>query len=208
LATRNLVDICQKTKKKLLYISTDFVFDGKKDHFLENDQPNPLNWYGKTKYEGEIAVSNLNENGLVIRISYPYRMPWAGKPDFVSAIINKLKKSEVIYAPYDQIFVPTFIDDIGYSIKHLIESHAYGIFHITGSQYVNSYDAANMIAEIFGYNKNLIQKTTCSEYYRNKAIRPLRTILANVKITKYGIKMNSFNQGLHIIKSNLKGVNL
>ena len=90
--TQNIIDACQKTNKKLIYISTDFVFDGTKKAYSEEDKPNPINWYAKTKYEGEKIIQNSGLDYVIARIAYPYRAFFERK-DFVRAIlIDKLEK--------------------------------------------------------------------------------------------------------------------
>src|SRR3989344_9155773 len=79
--TRNVADACRESRKKLIYVSTDFVFDGTREAYAEDDTPNPINWYGKTKYEGEKIVQNLLTPWLIVRIAYPYRASFA-KLDF------------------------------------------------------------------------------------------------------------------------------
>src|SRR4030042_6196951 len=144
-ATQYIVDACRRTKKRLLYISTDFVFDGKKDVYNEDDIPKPQGWYAVTKYEGEKRVTSL-DNGLVIRIAYPYRASDKVRPDFVNKIIARLKSGESIAAPGDKLFGPTFIDDIAHAIQVLVERNARGIYHVVGSEAISPYRAAQQIA--------------------------------------------------------------
>lgn len=204
-ATENLVNICKTTQKKLLYISTDFVFDGKKDIYDEEDVPNPIGWYGITKYAGEKAVQNLKNNGLIVRISYPYRSFWSGKPDFVQKIVTRLKSGQIINSPNNQLIVPTLIDDIAEAIRNLIQNNATGIYHVVGSSALSPFQAAVDISKAFSFPDNQIIPVTAQDYYLDQAPRPLRTYLSNGKITKYGIKMNGFSDGLIKIKNQMKG---
>ena len=83
LGTENVVEACEKNNKKLIYVSTDFVFDGEtKSEYSEEDKPNPINWYARTKYEGEKIVQSSNFNWIIVRIAYPYRSNFKRK-DFV-----------------------------------------------------------------------------------------------------------------------------
>lgn len=199
-ATEYIVEVCTVSKKRLLYISTDFVFDGTKDFYTENDTPHPLSWYAKTKYEGEKRVGALGDHSLIIRISFPYRAKFTGKTDFVAGIRNKLIDGQNIMTPGDQIIVPTFIDDIARAIHTLISSSASGIYHVTGSQALSPFDAGIKIARIFGLDGSLIGKTTFADYYKNRAPRPFHAVLKNDKIQKFGIKMSTFDEGLDTIK--------
>lgn len=202
LGTKNIVEGCNQTGKKLLYISTDFVFDGEKqleDGYTEEDIPNPINWYAKTKYEGEKIVQNLSNSWLIIRVAYPYRACFE-RNDFVRAIIDKLKSQGELQTVSDHIITPTFIDDIAKVIDFLIKNSQIGIFHAVGSQFLSPYEAALLISEAFKLNKSLIFKTTRVKYFKNRAPRPFKLILRNDKIQKLGIKMLSFKEGLEEIK--------
>jgi dTDP-4-dehydrorhamnose reductase len=199
LATQNLVNLCRKFNKHLLYISTDYVFDGSLSSYDEDDSPNPMGWYGVTKYEGEKKVSTLNNLGLIIRIANPYRDAWEGKSDFVHKIADRLKSGQKVNSPSDQLFVPTHIDDIAAAIKYLIKSQANGIYHVVGSEALSPYSAASIIAQSYGYNQTLINKTTFKDFFANRAPRPFQAHLINAKITNCGIHMKSFSEGMQKI---------
>jgi dTDP-4-dehydrorhamnose reductase len=200
IATRNIAEICALTSKHLLYISTDMVFDGTKNEYNELDQPNPISWYGETKYQGEKSVLKLKENGLVIRIANPYRTRGPGKPDFVHKIIDRLIGKLPIAAPNDQIFTPTYIDDIASAIKFLVINNHHGLFHVVGNDSLSPYAAFKTIANIYNLDDSLIAPTTLNEYFKNKAPRPLHACLKNVKITRYGILMSDFKNGVTSVK--------
>ncbi len=195
-ATEYIVEACKKTGKKLLYISTDFVFDGAKDFYTEGDIPHPLGWYGITKYEGEKRVQMLGEQSLIIRPANPYRLDKFTKPDFVHKLIDRLKSNQDVVAPQDQIFVPTFIDDIAGALKTLVENNASGIYHVVGSQALSPFVAAQKIASVFGFDQSLVKQTTFAEYFAGRAPRPFHAHLKNDKITQLGVVMHSFDEVL------------
>jgi len=91
--TQNIIAACQKANKKIVYISTDFVFDGKKRVYSEKDDPAPINWYARTKYEGEKLIQASGLDYIIARIAYPYRA-FFERNDFVRVLITKLEKSE------------------------------------------------------------------------------------------------------------------
>jgi len=200
--TRNVVRACLKTNKKLIYISTDFVFDGTKKAYSEEDIPNPVNWYAKTKYEGEKIVQDLKTPWIIARIAYPYRANFV-KPDFFRAILNRLKNNEPVSAVTDHVFTPTFIDDIAFALDILIKSNSQGIFHVVGSQSLTPFAAANLIADEFELDKSKISKTTRSDFFSNRATRPFQLSLKNDKITRLGIRMRTFDGGLREIKTQI-----
>ncbi len=196
-ATRYVVQACRKTGKHVLYVSTDFVFDGTKDAYSETDTPKPQQgWYATTKYEGEKLVTGLQDFGLIIRIANPFRSDRFAKPDFVHKIIDRLKNNQEVVAPNDQIFVPTFIDDIAQAIKTLIEDKAHGVYHVVGSQALSPFAAAQKIASVFGFDLSLVAPTTFAKYFAGRASRPFHGHLKNDKITKLGVVMHSFDEVL------------
>lgn len=199
LGTQNVTDACSQANKKLIYISTDFVFGGTKEVYFEQDIPNPINWYARTKYEGEKIVQKSNSPWVIARIAYPYRASFS-KLDFFRAILNRFKKNEQVFGVTDHIFTPTFVDDIAFAIDGLIKSNEYGIFHAVGSQSLSPYDAAILIAKEFNLDLSKIIKTTRAQYFKNRASRPFKLALKNAKITKLGIHMRTFEEGIKEIK--------
>ncbi len=200
--TKNIVEACLKANKKIIYISTDFIFDGEKGRYTEEDTPNPVNWYGKTKYEGENIVKESGLKYVIARIAYPYRTAFE-KKDFMRAIKSRLESGQTVKAVTDHIFTPTFIDDVAYAIEALIIGEKEGIFHIVGSQSLSPYEAALRIADSFGLDKKLIFPTTRKEYFASGAKRPFDLSLENGKIRSLGIKMSSFEEGLVAAKRQL-----
>lgn len=203
----NVVRACEVSGKKLIFISTDFVFDGKKKNYTEVDTPNPINWYGKTKLEGEKIVQKSTVDWIIARIAFPYRSMHK-KNDFVRAILGKLQKNEKVFGVADQIIIPTFIDDIINALDVLIQKNEKGIFHIVGSQSLSPYEAAIKIAREFGLDESLISKITRKEYFAGKAQRPFCLNLKNDKISLMGIEMSSFDKGIIEIKNQVDRLNL
>ena len=205
--TQNVLDACQKSGKKIIYISTDFVFSGQKKSYTEDDKPGPVNWYAKTKYEGEKLVRRSGISYIIARPAYPYRALFQ-RNDFVRLIISKLEKRENLKMVTDHIIRPTFIDDIINALDVLIQKEEEGIFHITGSQTITPYDAALKIARQFDLDESVISKTTRREYFEGKASRPFCLNLKNDKIGKLGIEMSSFDEGLRQIDAQIKSFHI
>lgn len=203
--TENVVKAVESTGKKLIYISTDFVFDGEntpKGGYIEEDTPSPVNWYAKTKYEGEKRVQSSSIPWTIIRIAYPYRADFE-KNDFFRAMKNRLTHGLEIKAITDHIYCPTFIDDIAPALDVLIQQNKTGIYHVTGSEALSPHDAALAIAEVFDLDANLIGTTTRTEYFARKAQRPFDLSMNNGKIKQLGVKLHGFSEGLQIIKEQL-----
>lgn len=201
--TRNVAKMCKQYGKKLIFISTDFVFDGKKESYTEEDVSHPINWYGQTKFEGEKVVQAMGIPSIIARIAFPYRSQFPKKNDFVHGILERLKNQQPVAAVCDQYITPTFIDDIAAAIDVLIKEGREGIYHIVGSESLTPYEAALRIANIFGYNESLVKKTTRQEFFSGRAARPFQLRLKNDKIQKLGISMKGFTQGLEEIQKKL-----
>lgn len=205
-ATENLVKLAQETHKKMLYVSTDYVFAGTKDSYSEEDVPDPQGWYGVTKYEGEKRVQPLGTDGLIVRIANPYRagtvvLEGVERKDFVHKILERLMSGEPVQAPDDQTFVPTFVDDIGNAIVKLVESHASGVYHVVGADVMSPYQGVQTIATVFGTEAGLVSKTDFATYFAGRAPRPFHGNLKHDKISKLGISMHTFEKGLEIVKA-------
>ncbi len=206
IGTQNVIEACKKNNKKIIYVSTDFVFDGTKEGgYSEDDKENPVNWYGKTKYEGEQLIKKSGLNWAIARLAYPYRAKFDTKKDFFRVVLERLQNKQAVYMITDHIMTPTFADDFVYAIDKLIKNNSAGIYNVVGSQFISPFDGAVIIADKFELDKNLIFKTTREEYFKNKAPRPFFLGLKNDKIGKLGIKMRGFEEGIEEIKKQLTG---
>ncbi len=203
--TQNVVDGCLAANKKIIYISTDFVFDGTNPPaggYSEEDAPNPINWYAQTKYEGEKIVQISKIPWIIVRIAYPYRASFT-KLDFFRAILKRLQEGLPVAAVSDHVFTPTYIDDIAFAIDVLIKNNLQGIFHVVGSQSLTPYEAAVLIAKEFDLDMPQISQTTRAEFFNNRAPRSFQLALKNDKIEKLGLKMRTFEQGIKEIKNQM-----
>lgn len=199
-ATKHIASICQQIHKHLLYLSTDYVFDGTKEEYSEEDTPNPQGWYAITKYEGEKYVRALGPLGLIVRIANPYRASPVGKTDFVHKIRDRLRDGNRVEAADDQLFVPTFIDDIAMAIATLVDKNASDIYHVVGADAVSPFAAAQTVARVFGLNEALVVKITFAQFIARRAPTPQRAVLAHDKINKLGVRTKTFRQGLEEVR--------
>ncbi|MDP1721749.1 MAG: SDR family oxidoreductase [Candidatus Gottesmanbacteria bacterium] len=197
--TRNIVEAAQKFKKRVLYLSTDFVFDGNTGPYTEESTPSPMSWYATTKYEGEKLVARLGESGLILRIAFPYGSAPSVRPDFVQRIKDQLAAGETVVAVTDQRITPTYIDDIVGVIHALVKSVASGIYHAVGSQALSPFEAAILIADTLHLDKSTIAPTSWALYYKNRAPRPLRAVLQTLKIESLGLSMIPFHEGVRFL---------
>lgn len=198
--TKNVFEQVLNKNKKFIYISTDFVFDGKNPPYFEDSNPNPAGIYGKTKYEGELIVNPKKyKNSLIVRISYPYRAKFERKKDFFRTFKTFLEEKKPLKMIVNSLMTPTFIDDIALGIKYLIKNFSNDIVHLVGSQSLSPYETANLIAEKFKLDKSLISTTTFEEYVK---LKPGLPQYSEIKSKKNNfLKMKNFEEGLiEIIK--------
>jgi dTDP-4-dehydrorhamnose reductase len=176
--TEKISTTCQKIGAKLVYISTDFVFDGKKGMYTEKDECNPLNWYGKTKLEGEKRVEQLDDY-VIARTSVLYG--WHTTLNFVTWVIHQLQHKCPIKIVTDQYTCPTLADNLAACLLQLsVKGH--GLYHVAGSERINRYAFALKIAHTFGLDVNFITPIV-SEELNQKAHRPKDSSLSIKKVT-------------------------
>jgi len=172
--TANLVKEIKEYSSKLVYVSTDYIFDGKSGPYKENDKPNPINAYGKTKLESENIVRTKLKDYLIVRTSQLYGVAErssAPNSNFALKIIHNMKTGKKVYAADDFYSTPTYAGSISEIIIKLIEKKAKGVYHGAGAEFINRYDYVNKIADIFGLDKNLIQEVKLKDL-KLKAARP------------------------------------
>lgn len=203
--TQNIVDAAKKYKKRLIYISTDFVFDGTKEFYREDMEVNPLNWYGITKAEGERLVKEANISYTIVRLAYPYRTYFNQKLDFVRRIIDRAKSKQKLFALTDHIFTPTFIDDFAIALQILFDRELVDTFHVVGSESLTPKEAIGRILAKFELSTD-ITPITRGEFFKDRAFRPFKLALKNDKITELGIKMKRFDEGLEEMKNQLNTI--
>jgi dTDP-4-dehydrorhamnose reductase len=206
--TQNIIDLCQKHGKYLIYISTDFVFDGTKTTaYTEEDQPNPIEWYGETKYLGEKLILDQKVNAAIVRITYPYRANFEAKPDIIHKVLVKLKNGEIVKMFSDQICTYTFIDDIAYGLGNFFENKHTGIYHLVGSSSHSPYEMSKLVAKTFGFDENLVQSSSLEEFVKSQpeGSRPWQKTLitSNQKAKSLGLQFRTLEEGLEEIKKQL-----
>lgn len=175
LGTENLAKYCGKNDKTLIYISTDYVFDGKSEKVYKPDsKPNPINNYGLTKLEGELAVQKHCSQYFITRTSWLYGHH--GK-NFVETMISLAEKPELKVVD-DQVGCPTWTVELANGIAKLIRNKAdYGVYHICGSGFTSWYGFAKSIFEKMGLKVNLTPCTT--EEFPRPAKRPAYSVMDN-----------------------------
>jgi dTDP-4-dehydrorhamnose reductase len=176
-STVNIIKSAKKTGTHLLFVSTDYVFDGEKGNYIETDIPNPINVYGKTKLDAEIAFQNSDVEYTIVRPSVIYgNKPSSGKINFVLWVINELKIGNGLSIINDQVVSPTYNDNLARMISELIERKLNGLYHLSGSTQIDRYSFTKLIADIYDLDKSLIRSFT-SDKMNWIAKRPMNSSL-------------------------------
>jgi len=180
LSVRELVNYVGNNKECfLLYVSTDYIFDGEKGDYVETDQTNPINWYGMTKLLGEQELLKGNsENWCIARTSTPFGVH-TKKLSFPSFVVNNLSQEHEINVLTDQITSPTYALNLAEMMLELIENRVKGIMHLSGSSQISRFNQALEIASAYNLDKDLIKPANIKDMTW-KARRPKNSSL-NIK---------------------------
>jgi dTDP-4-dehydrorhamnose reductase len=203
--TKNIVEACRKYHKKLIHISTDFVFCNDLEIVYENSERTSMNYYAETKIlaEDEVIAGLPVDDWMILRLSHPYKTLMDNEPkkSFFQRMYEILASGKELTAIEDFLSHPTYIDDIANVIDKLIQLNLHGIFNCVGDGLISGFQEAEEICEVFGFDKKLIKPVKLNDYFQGRAKRPHRLNLNNDKIkNETGVKMRSFNEGLLDIK--------
>lgn len=185
--TKYIAEAAKSVDAKMLYLSTDYVFDGKGERPWQPDDKSfsPLNYYGWTKLKGEQAVADTLEKFFIVRIAWAFGLH--GK-NFIKTMINVGKTHDSVRVVNDQIGTPTYTLDLARLLVDMIETNQYGCYHATNEGgYISWYDFCVECYQQYGLNTKVIPVTT-AEYGLSKAARPKNSRLDKSKLTEFGFK--------------------
>ena len=183
--TENIAKACKNIDAKMIYISTDYVFDGQgtKPWSPDCNDYKPLNVYGQTKLEGELAVSSILDKYFIVRIAWVFGLN--GK-NYIKTMINVGKSHDEVRVVNDQIGTPTYTLDLSRLLVDMIETEKYGYYHVTNEGgYISWYDFTKEIYKQYGLDTKVIPVTT-EEYGLSKAKRPFNSRLDKSKLIENG----------------------
>lgn len=180
--TKNIVLGAKLTGAKLIYVSTDYVFDGTKDFYHTYDETRPINVYGQTKLLGEQAALEYPKS-FVVRTSWVFGLH--GNGNFVKTMLRLSETKKEITVVEDQIGSPTYSSDLARLLVDLAETEQYGIYHGSNEGYTSWYEFAKYIFEVAGIDMEVLPVKT--KDYKTDAARPLKTCLDKSDITKIGL---------------------
>jgi dTDP-4-dehydrorhamnose reductase len=195
--TESLTKLCKNSGAKIIFCSTDTVFDGKKGFYLEDDVPQAVNYYAQTKIEAEKIVQNASSKNVVARLALVMGLPVLGKGNsFLADMIGKLKNGDSVTFPENEIRTPVDVVTLGAALTELAGSGFNGIIHLSGNTRINRYKMAIQIAQLLCYDTGLVKGTNSNEL-KGRAPRPDDASMENT-LAKKTLKtpMRSLSEGL------------
>jgi dTDP-4-dehydrorhamnose reductase len=188
----------------VVHVSTDYVFDGERGMYGEDEPVHPINHYGHSKLAGEQELIASGVHYTIIRTNVLYGIIPNGRLDFVRWVVESIRKGDTIRIVTDQYNNPTFIDDIVVAMDKIIKNKKYGIYNTAGKEYLSRYDFTLRIADVFGLDRSLITTITTPEL-KQPAPRPLR---GGLKIEKAQIELGyspiDLDASLYLMKKELQ----
>lgn len=181
---RNIALVCRALDIPMVHISTDYVFDGSGRNFwTPEDEKNPQSVYGRTKYEGELAVQELLEKYFIVRIAWSFGIN--GK-NFVKTMLNLSKNHDTVRVVNDQFGSPTYTYDLAKLLADMVVTEKYGVYHATNEGVCSWYEFACAIFEEAGIEMKVVPVST--EEYGASANRPANSRMSKEKLTECGFR--------------------
>jgi len=183
--TRNIAEVCKTMDIPMMYFSTDYIFNGQGENFWkEDDEKRPLNVYGQTKYEGELAVQELVQKYFILRISWVFGV---NGNNFIKTMLRLGKEKGAVGVVSDQIGSPTYTYDLAKLVVDMIQTDKYGAYHVTNDGLCSWYEFACEIFKQAGLDVKVTPLTTAE--YPAKAARPFNSRMSKDKLINAGFDM-------------------
>jgi dTDP-4-dehydrorhamnose reductase len=189
----------------LIFISTDFVFDGVDGPYKEDDIAggdfSKISWYGITKFEAEKIITSASSDFVILRIAYPYGAHLSKKDDIARRILKLYESGNLYGMFFDQIITPTFIDDLTQSVSLIVNQNQNGTFHIASPKLTNQWDFAKYLIGKFGGDLQKVKRASIGEFLANKnnTPRPINGGLLVGKIANLGFMPTDWDRGIDTI---------
>ena len=172
--TANLLNEARELSSFFVYLSTDFVFDGKKGMYSEEDETGPVNYYGETKLMGEDLVKDYAHEWAIIRTVLVYGRPLLNRQNLVTNTAISLRERKPLKIFDDQVRTPTYVEDLAWAIMKLVQKRKTGIYHISGRDVITPYGMAMATARYLSLDESLITRVEAHEFSQ-PAVRPAKT---------------------------------
>jgi dTDP-4-dehydrorhamnose reductase len=204
-AVNHIVKACKEVGAFLLHVSTDFIFDGTRGPLTEEEIPNPVNYYGWTKWEAEKAVEKSGLQWAIARTVLVFGVVQdMSRSNIVLWVKNNLEQKKEINVVNDQWRTPTLAEDLAMGCWLIVQKKATGIFNISGEEMLSPYDLAHTVADVWKLDKGLIKQADSSTFTQ-PAMRPPKTGFIIDKAKKQlGYKPHTLIEGLELVREQLK----
>ncbi|ABG57783.1 SDR family oxidoreductase [Cytophaga hutchinsonii] len=203
-SVKHIVKACKEVGAFLLHVSTDFIFDGTRGPLTEEEIPNPVNYYGWTKWEAEKAVENSGLKWAIARTVLVFGVVQdMSRSNIVLWVKNNLEQKKEINVVNDQWRTPTLAEDLAMGCWLIVKNQAEGIFNISGEEMLSPYELAHKVADVWKLDKGLIKQADSSTFTQ-PALRPPKTGFIIDKAKKQlGYKPHTLEEGLDLLKEQL-----
>lgn len=198
---KNIAEVCKQFNTRLIHISTEYVFDGNKSEapYTEDDKPNPINWYGQTKYCGEQFVLESGSQSVIARLSMPFSAYYELKKDIARFFLKELHHGKEINAVEDQKITPVLVDDVANALVVLINNQVSGIYNICVTNFTTPFKFARLIAQKFNLDIFLIKPISFKKYNKGKLVK----LLKNSWLDPTKFRKDFGDQILHTVEEGL-----
>lgn len=203
-AVKDLTELCNKSNIHLIHLSTDFVFDGESGPYSEEDEPNPLSYYGRSKYKAEKIIQNSSGKWTIIRTILVYGiLADMSRSNIVLWAKSSLEKGVPINVVNDQWRMPTLAEDLAEACLLAAEKEVEGLFHISGNDMMSINEIVEKVASFYNLDKTLINPIS-SETLNQTAKRPKKTgFVIDKAVRELGYQPHSFEDGLEMFSRQL-----
>lgn len=203
-ATKAIGEICDKNSVRMVFISTDYVFDGKRGPYMEDDQPNPLNLYGELKLHSEGWLLNNLQRATIVRTTNVFGWdPMTVTPNFLMGLYFNLQKKKIATVPSFMWGNPTYVSDLAAALLELVRKALNGIFHVVGPDFIDRYTWAIQAGQLMDKDTSLIKEDKIPPL-KLKVPRPLKSNLSTVKFqSACDTVLHTLHDSLQLFKDNM-----
>ncbi len=204
---KHIVEICKKQNIHLIHISTDFIFDGKKGYYKEEDTPNPISYYGLSKLKSEQIILDANIKYTILRTILVFGLTDELKNNIVLWVKNNIENKQQINVVTDQLRMPTFVDDLAKACIYAVENKVEGIFNVSTNKLMSIFEISLEIADTFNLDKSFINPIPTSLLDQPAKRPPITGFDLKKSIDQLKLPSVSFSERLQVFKYQLANYN-
>ncbi len=202
-SVKSIVEICKEQNIHLIHISTDFIFDGKKGYYKEDDKPNPINYYGLSKLRSEQIVLDSNIKYTILRTILVFGLTDELKNNIVLWVKNNIENKQQINVVTDQLRMPTFVDDLAEACIYAVDNKVEGIYNVSTNKLMSIYEVSLEIADVFNLDRSFINSIPTSLLDQPAKRPPITGFDLKKSIHQLKLPSVSFSERLQVFKNQL-----